>query len=170
MKLAVTDACIFIDIIELDLTKSFFELQIEIHTTIDVFNELYPEQQASLEKFIKSGVFTLHNLGQTDRIAIQNIVFPRSLSENDKTVIFLAKQLNAKLLSSDKIVRNFAKSQSIDYHGMLWIFDQLISQGIISKQMGLEKIHQLMTNNVVYQNNMELILEIELRLKIWSKS
>jgi hypothetical protein len=36
MKVVVTDACIFIDVIELQLTSRFFNLDVEIHTTADV--------------------------------------------------------------------------------------------------------------------------------------
>lgn len=45
MKIVVTDACIFIDVIELQLTNKFFGLNLDIHTTVDVLNELYFEQQ-----------------------------------------------------------------------------------------------------------------------------
>lgn len=41
MLIAVTDACIFIDLIELKITAPFFKLDIEVHTTIDVWNELF---------------------------------------------------------------------------------------------------------------------------------
>ena len=41
MKLAITDACIFIDICDLEITQPFFALDLEIHTSVDVFNELY---------------------------------------------------------------------------------------------------------------------------------
>jgi hypothetical protein len=36
MKIVVTDACIFIDVIELQLTGRFFGLNLDIHTTADV--------------------------------------------------------------------------------------------------------------------------------------
>lgn len=42
MKVAITDACIFIDLIELDIVTEFFQLKIELHTTVAVMNELYP--------------------------------------------------------------------------------------------------------------------------------
>lgn len=45
MRVAVTDACIFIDLIELDIIGNFFQLDIELHTTVAVMNELYPEQK-----------------------------------------------------------------------------------------------------------------------------
>ena len=43
MKIAVTDACIFTDLIELDLVSPFFQLHVELHTTIDVVNELFTD-------------------------------------------------------------------------------------------------------------------------------
>jgi hypothetical protein len=48
IKVAVTDACIFIDLYELGLTNSFFALDLEAHTTLAVLNELYSEQQQIL--------------------------------------------------------------------------------------------------------------------------
>jgi hypothetical protein len=45
MKIAVTDACIFIDLYDLQLTAQFFSLNIEVHTSIDVIKELYENQQ-----------------------------------------------------------------------------------------------------------------------------
>lgn len=50
MKIVVTDACIFIDVIELQLTGRFFGLNLDIHTTADVLNELYTDQQHLLLK------------------------------------------------------------------------------------------------------------------------
>jgi hypothetical protein len=67
MKLAVTDACIFIDIYELDLTIGLFSLPIEIHTTSDIFRELYPEQQKQLLTFQENKKFHIHHLLANDR-------------------------------------------------------------------------------------------------------
>ena len=61
-----------------------------------------------------------------DRLKLKNTAFPRSLSDVDKSVILVAQINNAMILSSDKAVRNFAKTSAIEYHVMLWIFDQLI--------------------------------------------
>jgi len=55
-RIAVTDACIFIDLIELQIVTPFFQLcntplQLEIHTTLEVLDELYPEQQQILKAY-----------------------------------------------------------------------------------------------------------------------
>lgn len=168
MKIAITDACIFIDLIELRLTSQFFGLQIETHTSLDVYNELYPEQQELLKAYQSIGKLIIHNINEEERIQIQNEKFPRSLSDIDKSVIFLAEKLNAMILSSDKAVRNFVKARSMEYHGMLWIFDCLVEVNLLTRQDAIQKIQKLISNNVVYRNNMELVSEIEKRIKKWS--
>lgn len=49
MKIAVTDANIFIDLIEIEIFHFLFELGLEIHTTKAVYDQLIPEQQAIVE-------------------------------------------------------------------------------------------------------------------------
>jgi predicted nucleic acid-binding protein len=168
MKVAITDACIFIDLIELRLTSEFFGLQIEIHTSLEVYNELYPEHQELLKAYQSIRKLIIHNITYEERILIQNEKFPRSLSEIDKSVIFLAEKYNAMILSSDKAVRNFARDRAIEFHGMLWIFDRLIEFNLITKPDAVHKIQKLISNNIVYRNNMELVSEISKRIDKWS--
>jgi predicted nucleic acid-binding protein len=167
MKVAITDACIFIDLIDLRLTSQFFGLQVEIHTSLDVYNELYLEQQELLKAYQSIGKLIIHNITEGERIQIQNEKFPRSLSEIDKSVIFLAEKHNAMILSSDKAVRNFARDRAIEFHGMLWIFDRLIEFNLITKPEAINKIQNMIANNVIYRNNMELVSEITKRIEKW---
>lgn len=169
MKLAITDACIFIDLHLLELTEQFFQLDIEVHTSLDVFNELNAEQQRLLSAYRSVGKLTIHTIEQHDRIAIHQTGYPRALSEMDCTVLYLAVRLEAKVLSSDKAVRNYAKSNCIEYHGMLWILDELISQGCIETQLAASKLRRLITSNYIYQNNATLVAEMKKRLKQWDK-
>lgn len=119
MKIAVTDTCIFIELHNLRLSASFFKLDIEIHTTVDVFNELYDEQQDLLSAYEQVGKLHLHSIDTMQRTEILNTGYSRALSENDKTVLYLAKLLGAMVLSSDKAVRSHAGKDAIEYHGML---------------------------------------------------
>lgn len=169
MKLAITDACIFIDICELKLVSHFFHLDFEIHTSIDVFNELYPAQQELLRAFESFGKLTLHSITEEDRIIIYKEGYPRSLSDNDKTVLHLADKIDAIVLSSDKNVRHYAKKKVIEYHGMLWIFDRLVEVSLISHKDASVKLQQLIKTNLVYRNNTELVTQMDIRLKKWAK-
>ncbi len=168
MKLAVTDACIFIDLIELRLTSEFFKLPIEIHTSLDVYNELYPEQKEMLKAYSSVGKLKVHNLTPSDKAEIHKIRFPKSLSDNDKTVIYLAEKMKATVISSDKAVRNFAKSKVIEYHGMFWIFDQVVEKQFLDSLEAIKKIEELFSKNIIYQNNIALTNEKNKRIRMWS--
>jgi len=52
---------------------------------------------------------------------------------------------------------------------MLWIFDRLIESSLISGNVAVAKIRALISQNIVYQNNIELISGIERRISQWSK-
>lgn len=169
MKIAITDACIFIDLHELQLTSSFFKLDIEVHTSVDVLNELYSVQKEVLMAFQAVQKLWVHNILEDDRLRIQQARYPRSLSSTDQTVLFLAEKLNAMLLSSDKAVRHHAKNKAIECHGMLWIFDQLVQQSLIPYHDAIAKLKMLISTNIVYQNNVALIQEVNHRIKKWQK-
>lgn len=167
IKLAVTDACIFIDLYDLGLVNEFFQLEIEIHTTTSVYFELYTEQQQILKAYQSVGRLIIHNLKEDDFLQIQSEPYPKSLSETDKSVLHIANQLGACVLSSDKTVRNCAKNKDIEYHGMIWIFDKLVESNILSKKQASLKLEELVSTNFIFQNNKPLVVEIEKRLKIW---
>ena len=54
MKLAVTDANIFIDLIQLGLLDLLFKVDLQIYTTHEVVQELNSTQQLELTLFAKS--------------------------------------------------------------------------------------------------------------------
>ena len=79
IKIAVTDACIFIDLIDLEIINLLFKLDFDIHTTSAVFYELYPEQQEILKKHQTDKNLTNHNLKQGDLVEISETSYPKSL-------------------------------------------------------------------------------------------
>lgn len=90
MKIAVTDACIFIDLIELDLISDFFRLDLELHTTVEVMNELFTEQYQVLEAYQQVGKLMVHNLEVQDFLKIEALALPKGLSPEDKLVLYIA--------------------------------------------------------------------------------
>ena len=170
MKIAVTDACIFIDLYDLDIVAPFFKLEIEIHTTSAVYFELYEKQQQVLNAYQSVKKLIIHNLKEQDFFEIHSEHYPKSLSETDKSVLHIANKLNACVLSSDKIVRNCAKNKDIEYHGMIWIFDKLVEANILTKRDAANKLKQLVATNFIFQNNKPLVDEIRKRLKAWNSN
>ena len=167
IKIVVTDACIFIDLHDLGLTNSFFNLDLEIHTTYAVLFELYPEQQQILSAYQSVDRLIVHNLQEQDFIEIYLGKYPKSLSKTDKSVLHIANKINACVLSSDKTLRNCAKNKGIEYHGMIWIFDKLVEMSALTKKEAANKLKQLVATNFAFQNNQLLIEEIEKRLQLW---
>lgn len=168
MKLAITDTCIFIDLHELNLTELFFQLDIEVHTSLDVYNELYLEQQEVLDMVESTGKFNKHVISDHEQAIIQQLVLPKGLTVTDRTVIYLGEQLKAMILSSDNLIRNTAKKKCIERHGLIWIFDQLVEQKIIHKSDAYQKLIDLKSLNLMYHNNRKLNLEIDRRLVEWN--
>lgn len=170
MKIVVTDACIFIDVINLNLTAKFFSLELEIHTTADIINELYPSQQQILEGNKLSTKLTVHVLSGEDQLTQMTEEHPKALTPEDLSVIFIARKLgDATVLSSDKPLRKYAKKLSIEYHGMLWILDQLVDQRALLKPEAITKLKAWINSNLIYRDNAEIQGEVENRIKAWSK-
>ena len=167
LKIAVTDANIFIDLYDLGLTNMFFNLELEIHTSSSVLFELYSEQQQILQAYQSVGKLNVHNLQEIDFIDIYNEEYPKSLSEADKSVLHIANKINACVLSSDKTLRNCAKNKKIEYHGMIWILDKLVETNILKANEAKLKLKQLTAVNFLFRNNQKLAEEIEKRLKTW---
>jgi rRNA-processing protein FCF1 len=167
IKVVVTDACIFIDLHELGLTNSFFNLELEVHTTSTVLHELYFEQQQVLRAYQAEKNLIIHILQEQDFLDIFSGGYPQSLSEADKSVLHIANKINACVLSSDKTLRNCAKNKDIECHGMIWIFDKLVETSVLAPKQAASKLKQLVSMNFVFQNNPQLIDEIEKRMILW---
>jgi len=167
VSVVVTDACIFIDLHDLELTNSFFNLDLDVHSTSAVMYELHVEQRQILEAYQSVKMLTIHNLQEKEFIEISSEAYPKSLSETDKSVLFIANKMNACVLSSDKVLRNCAKNKGIECHGMIWLFDKFVEKGILTKKEAAKKMNLLVASNFVFRNNRQLVEEIEKRLKLW---
>lgn len=165
MDIAVADACIFIDLFMLELHHQFFEMPLTFHTTYDVYGELNEDQQRWLDKFHEEGKLQIHILGHESRLQITELNLPRSLSEPDRTVLHVALELNAMVLSSDKVIRNCAKRLRLDYHGILWIIEELVNREMISRDNGLNRLDTLLAINPTMPGSKEVMKKVkELRL------
>ena len=169
MILAVTDACIFIELDQLGLMSLFFKLNIEVHTSVDVFNELFAAQQELLKAYEVGNILQIHSISADERVKISQAGYATGLSQNDRTVLFLAEKLGAMVLSTDKFVRNYARKNALECHGMIWVFDMLVNEGVLSRESAVQKLRQMIGHNIIYQNNTQLLKETGVRLSEWQK-
>ncbi|MGY6744920.1 MAG: PIN domain-containing protein [Cecembia sp.] len=167
MRVAVTDACIFIDLIELDLISDFFRLDLELHTTEEVMNELFTEQYQVLEAYQQVGKLIVHNLDAQDFLKIETLVLPKGLSPEDKSVLYIATGLeNGIVITSDNLVRKCTERLKLECHGLLWVIDQFVGQGISSKSSAAGSLKRLMALNKMYAVG-NLKMEIKERIFNW---
>lgn len=66
MRLAITDANIFIDLIHIGFVDHLFKIGFEIHTCAEVVEALNERQQAILVAFREQALLTVHHLSEDD--------------------------------------------------------------------------------------------------------
>ncbi len=167
MKVAVTDANIFIDLINLNIISHFFELGIELHTSAEVIDELHDHQAAVLMAFNAVQKLKIHTLSADDLEKMYEFANTKKMSDADKTVIYIAHKEKAMVLSSDGPARNFAKQKNIEVHGLVWLFDELVHKERISKKVACTKINELLATNRRYKEDIRMNEEFNKRLHNW---
>lgn len=147
MTLVVNDANVLIDFIKLAILKPFFELDFEFYTTDFVLYELHEHQQEQLESYIKQDILKIRTF-KTEEI-LEVLQFQQQkpqLSPQDCSAFYCAQELNANLLTSDKLLRQWAAEKQVEVHGHLWILDQMVNAEKITGEKAKDCLHQLQTS------------------------
>lgn len=168
MIIVVNDANILIDLVKLQMLPFFFALELEFHTTSFILDEMYDEQQAQVKPFIDNGTLIVNEFSTEELMGIGRLEMEKPvLSPQDCSALFCAQKLNGKLISSDKNLRQFAKSKEVEVHGHFWVFDQLVENQLINGGMACEKMTELCE---VINPRLNLPkVECEKRILAWSK-
>lgn len=165
MKIVVNDTNIFIDLYSVGLLEQFFELPIEVHTVDFVVNELKdPEQFKAVNEFVKNGKLKVQNFDATDLIDIIDLQSKvgGNLSIIDCAVWHYAKINNYALLTGDGRLRKRAIETNTTVKGIVYVFDYLVETKILSPQLAITKIQNLMNINVRLPKTI-----IQERIEIW---
>jgi hypothetical protein len=147
MKIAITDANIFIDLIKLQWLGYLFCINIQIYTTAEVINELIDEQLKEVSVFIKSAILKIYSFSSDELEEITRMVAPASLTTEDKSVVFLAKSIGAGVLSGDNPLRKFCEKQKLEVKGIIWLFDQFLELQLIDCEVAIQKMNELLSFN-----------------------
>ncbi len=168
MKIIVNDANILIDLVELRILPYFFQLKFEFHTTAIILEELFEKQKEELVPYIETGKLIVDDISEKDLIEILLIRATKpTLSQQDCSAFYQAREKSAILITSDNTLRKFAKANNLEVHGHLWIFDNLVDKSVFTGKIATEKLNELCT--VV---NPKLGLpknECQKRIRLWSK-
>jgi predicted nucleic acid-binding protein len=163
MIFLVNDANILIDLLKIDLLDSFFQLDFDFHVTDIVYSEIQEENSDKLEICIESKLLTKQCFQFEDLVEIQKVRdYNPALSIADCSCLYLAKKLDAMLLTGDGALRRVAEKQEIPVHGILWVLDEIISCGLLAKVEVRNKLIQL-----IEQNQRLPLHECQKRIKAW---
>ncbi len=148
MILLVNDAGILIDLLKIDLIEPFFQLENEFHITDFVRAEVQEINAGHLDTFIQDGklikkTFTFEELEQIQLLEVKH----RALSIPDCSCLYLAELLSATLLTGDGALRKIAEQNKINVHGILWVFDELVRQDLISPATAHNKLKKIISIN-----------------------
>lgn len=146
-QILVKDACIIIDLIELDLLKTFLLMHYDVITTSAVVSEITDEtQRLYLESCIAKELIKTEDNGTL--MDIMNLKEKyRGLSYADATVLEVAIRKSSTLLSADKLLRKAGVKEESIVHGTLWIIEILHYNRIITCEIASEKIKKLILIN-----------------------
>ena len=162
MKVAVTDANIFIDLIHLDLIAELFRINIIVYTTIEIFYELKSSEQEIIMQFKKEGKLNIESILEIHK-GNSSLIIPSSrLSYSDISVLYLASYLKANIISGDSLLKKIALENNFEVYGILWIMDTMVNLKIISSALACEKLEALLK----YNKRMSLD-ESSSKIKIW---
>lgn len=127
----VTDANIFIDLIEADALPFLFQMDEDIYTTEAILFELVEDHRQMLTAYILNRSLVVAPI---DEIRVREIrtLESRKLSDPDCTVIALAEAVNGMLLSGDQKVIKVCRKYQLHAHGILWLFDEWIARQVCS--------------------------------------
>ena len=165
MIIIITDACFLIDLIDIDLFEEFIGLGYQVHITSSVFAELEGDEYVKpVAKCIRQKKIFLYKLTAADQAALEKLIRKHSsrLSEPDCSCLYLAKEINATILTCEKLLTKVAKNLDLDVHGSLWILDRLLDASLITKRIAYRKLKDLMSINPRLP-----VIECQKRLKRW---
>lgn len=169
MKIAVTDASIFIDLLECKVCGPFFKLPYQILTSYQVWMELEKGQREELRQWLNDDRLTIIKIEKDFVQITEREGLSRSLSIADRSAWFLSEQENGLLLTSDGALRKMAKQHQIETHGLLWVFDQMVRQEFLASIDAVTKLQQVFEQNSYYRTDRKLIDAFESLKEKWKK-
>ncbi len=142
MQVVITDANIFIDLYELELLEPFFQLPYDINTSVFVLEEL--EEECS--QLIQAQCTILYML-DSDKSELDLLNWSSGFTFTDKSILYFAKQRQMLVFSGEKKMKKWCQKNKLESHGILFIFQKFIDEGIFSKTIMTEKLRELMDIN-----------------------
>lgn len=166
-RIVVNDTNVFIDLLDIGLLEHFFQLSWEVHTTDFVMFELNRENQRDVvesyqaNKLLHVVAFEMDELCEIR--GLQKVCDNKTnVSLTDCSVWYYAKCKGYMLLTGDRKLRTSSMKDGVEVRGILYVFDKLVEEAILTPAVATEKLQQLQIINPRLPKD-----EIEKRIKSW---
>jgi predicted nucleic acid-binding protein len=143
MKVVVTDANIFFDLIGIGALSLFFQLEHEVHTTVLVLDECSPEDLEELQPFMDSGKLSIRAFSADELMVVESTGRRKGLRPPDRSVLFHAQEMKGSVLSGDKDLRKECREMKLECHGILWCIAELHRYGRFEVKRALRALDKL---------------------------
>lgn len=167
MEIIVNDTNIFIDLHSIGLLGALCELPYDVRTVDFVVAEITdPEQSEAISELAVEGKIKIERFNPEElaEIISEHSSVPGNISIPDCSVCYYARKHSATLLTGDSQLRKYAGAGNVAVRGILFIFDELVANNILSPSQAAIKLRELVAINVRLPK-----AEIEKRINLWSK-
>ena len=151
-EIIVKDANILIDLFHTGLYGKIASMKLRFHTTQYVATEIIrTDQRCLLESMKASGDLIVDEFEGDDLSELLMFFMDNNgrnnLSEADCSVIFLARRLNCRLLTTDQKLKRVALEQGIEVNGFLWLTDLLVEEQIVTEKTMVKHLNRYLETN-----------------------
>jgi predicted nucleic acid-binding protein len=147
MRIVVTDANIFFDLIGIGALSLFFQLDHEVHTTVLVVDEFSDGDLAALQPFITRSQLLVRSFTAEEMQNVERTGKRKGLRPADRSILLHAHELKALILTGDGSVRKECMDMDLECHGILWCVEQFLANGHYSKDQCLLALDTLQSIN-----------------------
>lgn len=152
----IKDANVLFDLHAAGLLGAWFNLGHRTVTTSLVCLKLKSIPQQDLT------TLEIADVDEADMAAVVALAVQYRISVPDSSVLWLARENSAILVSGDRRLREAASAEGIQVRGTLWILDHLIETTSITKEAAVAALQAIRADGTFLPHD-----ECQSRLKIW---
>lgn len=146
MQFISSDTNIWIDFKSIDEVGIPFVLPYKFIMYEEAINDELIVPQGFSAELVKLGLQGVSITEEELSFAVECITKYPKLSSYDSIALAIAKKRSIKLLTGDKRLRNAAVVEKVEIMGTIGVIDELLEQGLISNEKGLEIFFKLYEN------------------------
>jgi predicted nucleic acid-binding protein len=166
MQIVINDASILIDLAHLEILSVFSNLNFKLFTTDFILEELNRTQRELVDKLVISKELIVIETNEVkDYSGINDLLEQTNgLSFEDCSVWYYSKKMNCTLLTGDAKLRRHAERDNIEVRGIIFIFDEIVKQNLLTPAEAALKIDRLKQINPRLPKN-----ELDKRIRNWER-